>query len=88
MSGFLVEDKMKNKSANTTRTSNFKLAAYLLSNGHKLISIEPTDNRRRKAFVLEGEDTEQLTSSFYEDKKLKRVFEAERELKERLYNEF
>lgn len=79
---------MKNKDANTTRTSNFKLAAYLLSNGHRLISIEPTNNHRRKAFVLEGKDTETLTSDFYEDKKLKRVFQAERELKERLYNEF
>ncbi len=77
---------MKNQADEITKISSFKLAAYLMAHDHILVEIEPSNNPKRKVFVLQGKNTPQLVSEFYNDIKVKRFLEAERELKERLYN--
>ena len=78
---------MKKQNDKTIKITSFPLAAFLLSRGHRLLSLEETDNPKRKAFVLSGENTAGLISEFYNDEAINKFIQSERLLKSALHND-
>lgn len=79
---------MNNKDKNTFSTDNFQLAAYLLVESCKLVSVNKT-NPRRALFVFEDSENRQfLTEKFlsYEAQvEPHRFFSAQKDLKQLIY---
>lgn len=79
---------MKTQTPNTFSTDNFQLAAYLLAESCKLISVGKT-NPKRAVFIFEESEKRQLLTekflSYQAEIEPHRFFSAQKDLKQLIY---
>lgn len=82
---------MKNENISTFETTDFQLSAFLLAKGFILIGFRQTVIPGRKLFVFHpANNLQKIVQNFWEKKELIepiQLLTAERELKNRLYNQ-